>query len=135
MASLVDQQLGNYRLKLLIGQGGFADVYLAEHLHLGTQAAIKILQVRLDEASVAQFRTEARTVAGLIHPHIVRILDFGVENSIPFLVMDYAPGGSLRQRCSKGSILPAAAIISYTQQIADALYYAHLKQLIHRDVK
>jgi len=135
MANLVDQQLGNYRLTHLIGQGGFADVYLAEHLHLGTRAAIKVLQVRLGETSVAQFRTEARTVAGLVHPHIVRILDFGVENSIPFLVMDYAPGGSLRQRYPKGTILATTSIISYTQQIAEALHYAHNQQLIHRDVK
>src|SRR6266536_5767592 len=135
MANLVDQQLGNYRLTHLIGQGGFADVYLAEHLHLGTRAAIKVLQVRLGETSVAQFRTEARTVAGLVHPHIVRILDFGVENSIPFLVMDYAPGGSLRQRYPKGTILATTSIVSYTQQMAEALHYAHNQQLIHRDVK
>jgi|GEM_PF-3285765 serine/threonine protein kinase len=135
MTNLVDQQLGNYRLTSLIGQGGFADVYLAEHLHLNTRAAIKVLQVRLGETSIEQFRIEARTIASLVHPHIVRVLDFGVEHGIPFLVMDYAPGGSLRQRYPKGTLLPATSIISYAQQIADALQYAHNQHFIHRDVK
>ncbi len=63
MTNLVDQQLGNYRLTSLIGQDGFADVYLAEHLHLNTRAAIKVLQVRLGETSIEQFRIEARTIA------------------------------------------------------------------------
>ena len=98
MTSLVDQRLGNYRLLRLLGQGGFADVYLGEHLHLGTRAAIKVLQMRVRNTDIEQFRTEARTIANLVHPHIVRVLDFGAEQDIPFLVMDYAPGGSLRQR-------------------------------------
>ncbi len=135
MTDLVDQQLGNYRLTSLIGQGGFADVYLAEHLHLNTRAAIKVLQVRLGETSIEQFRIEARTIASLVHPHIVRVLDFGVEHDIPFLVMDYAPGGSLRQRYPKGTMLTGASIVSYTHQIADALQYAHNQHFIHRDVK
>ncbi len=135
MANLVDQRLGNYRLLSLIGQGGFADVYLAEHLHLGTRAAIKVLQMRVGSTDVEQFRTEARTIASLVHPHIVRVLDFGVEQDIPFLVMDYAPGGSLRQRYPKGAILPVASVISYTKQMANALQYAHDQQFIHRDVK
>jgi serine/threonine protein kinase len=134
-ADLVDRQLGNYRLTALIGRGGFADVYLGEHLHLNTRAAIKVLQVRLGETSIEQFRTEARTIASLVHPHIVRVLDFGVEQGIPFLVMDYAPGGSLRRRYPKGTLLTAPSIISYAHQIADALQYAHNQHFIHRDVK
>jgi len=135
MANLVDQRLGNYRLLSLIGQGGFADVYLGEHLHLGTRAAIKVLQMRVGSTQVEQFRTEARTVANLVHPHIVRVLDFGVEQDIPFLVMDYAPGGSLRQHYPEGAVLPPASVISYTKQMAAALQYAHDQHFIHRDVK
>ena len=135
MPNLVDQRLGNYRLVNLIGQGGFADVYLGEHLHLGTRAAIKVLQIRVGSTGIEQFRTEARTIASLIHPHIVRVLDFGVEQDIPFLVMDYAPGGSLRQRYPEGNFLPVASIIAYTKQIASALQYAHDQNFIHRDVK
>src|SRR5438128_1855647 len=95
------QQFGNYRLIHLLGQGGFADVYLAEHIHLGTQAAVKILSMRLTSDNVENFREEARTVARLVHPHIVRVLDFGVESNTPYLAMDYAPNGTLRLRHPK----------------------------------
>src|SRR5450432_763101 len=135
MPNLVDQRLGNYRLINLIGQGGFADVYLGEHLHLGTRAAIKVLQMRVGSTGIEQFRTEARTIASLVHPHIVRVLDFGVQQDIPFLVMDYAPGGSVRQRYPEGSLVPIASVISYTKQIAAALQHAHDQHFIHRDVK
>ncbi len=135
MTSLVDQRLGNYRLLHLLGQGGFADVYLGEHLHLGTRAAIKVLQMRVRNTDIEQFRTEARTIATLVHPHIVRVLDFGVEQDIPFLVMDYAPGGSLRQKYPERTPLPIPYIITYTKQMAAALQYAHDQHFIHRDVK
>ncbi len=90
------QQLGNDRLIRLLGQGSFADVYLSEHSYLKTPAAIKILQMRLVRDDMQGFLNEARTIASLKHPQIVRVLDFGVEGAIPFLVMDYAPLGTLR---------------------------------------
>src|SRR6266702_3092285 len=135
MADLVGQQLGRYHLVRVIGQGGFADVYLGEHIHLNTHAAIKVLQMRLVGSSMEQFRNEARTIASLVHPNIIRVLDFGVENGIPFLIMDYAANGTLRQRHPKGSRLAPATIVPYVKQIAAALQYAHDRRLIHRDVK
>ena len=136
MGDLVGQQLGNYRLRRLLGQGSFADVYLGEHIHLGTQAAIKVLQVRLVENNVQSFLTEARTIAHLIHPYIIRVLDFGVHHNTPFLVMDYAPKGTFRQRFLRlGKPLPPAPLVSYMRQTAAALQYAHDHKLIHRDVK
>src|SRR5213082_458406 len=96
------QQLGNYRLLRQIGQGGFADVYLGEHIHLGTQAAVKVLHTQVASEDIESFRSEARTIAQLEHPNIVRVLEFGLENGIPFLVMSYAPNGNLRQRHEKG---------------------------------
>src|SRR5579859_114466 len=98
MVDRVGQQLGNYRLIRLLGQGGFAQVYLGEHIHLNTQAAVKLLYARLASEDVEKFRNEARMIARLLHPHIVRILDFGVERGAPYLVMDYAPNGTLRHR-------------------------------------
>jgi serine/threonine protein kinase len=135
MENRAGQHIGNYRLVRLLGQGGFANVYLAEHLHLNTQAAIKILQMRLVGNNMEQFRSEAQAIASLVHPHIVRVLDFGVEDGIPFLVMDYAAGGTLRSRHPRGTRLPPDIIVSYVKQVAEALQYAHDKNLIHRDVK
>ncbi len=132
---IIGQQVGNYRLDSLLGHGGFADVYLGTHVYLHTQAAIKILHTELDEEGIEAFRNESLTIAHLIHPHIVRVLDFDVENNNPFLVMDYAPNGSLRQRHPKGNRLPSATIVSYVKQVASALQYAHDQKLIHRDVK
>src|SRR5437588_9576785 len=98
MADRVGQQLGNYRLVQLLGRGGFAEVYLSEHQRLGTQAAIKVLHTQLADEDVDGFLKEARAIARLEHPHIVRVLDFDVEQGTPFLVMSYAPNGTLRQR-------------------------------------
>ena len=135
MVDRIGQQLGNYRLIRLLGQGGFADVYLAEHTFLSTQAAIKLLHTRLTGDELQAFLNEARTIAHLIHPNIVRVLEYGVENGMPYLVMDYAPGGTLRQRHPRGTALPLPLIVSYVRQVAAALQYAHNQKLIHRDVK
>lgn len=129
------QQLGNYRLLRLLAEGGFAEVYLGEHIHLNRYAAIKIVNTQLSSAELEKFREEARIVARLRHPHIVSILDFDVENDTPFLVMDYAPNGTLRKRHSKGTILAPTTILSYLTQITNALQYAHDARLIHRDIK
>ena len=135
MADRVDQQLGHYRLIRHLGRGGFADVYLGEHLYLNTKAAIKVLQTRLSGSDLPGFLKEARTIAGLSHPHIIRVLDFGLEDETPFLVMEYAPNGTLRQRYPKGTRLPLTTILPLVKQVAEALQYAHDQRLVHRDVK
>ncbi|HET8846149.1 MAG TPA: FHA domain-containing serine/threonine-protein kinase, partial [Ktedonobacteraceae bacterium] len=137
MAAPIGQQLGNYRLTGLLGQGGFADIYLGEHIHLGTSAAIKVLRTQLSSEDVADFRTEARTIAHLVHPNIIQVLDFGVAETsgTPFLVMAYAPNGTLRQRHQRGQIVPPTSIVAYIKQVASALQYAHNQKVIHRDIK
>ena len=133
--SLIGQHLGSYRLLHFIGAGGFAEVYLGEHLYLGTQVAIKMLHTQLANSDIDTFRREAHTIARLQHPYIIRILDFNVEDATPFLVMDYAAGGTMRERYPKGTTVPLPIIVSSTEQIADALQYAHNEKIIHRDVK
>lgn len=135
MENYVGQQLGNYQLMRLLGEGGFAEVYLGEHIYLGTKAAIKVMGMSLAGEDMESFRNEARTIANLLHPNIVRVLEFGVDNGNPYLVMDYAPNGTLRQRHRKGTAVPLVTIIPYVKQIADALQYAHDENLVHRDVK
>lgn len=135
MADLIGQRFGNYRLTTLLGSGGFAEVYLGEHVRLGMQAAIKILHAHLGKEDAEAFQAEARTIAELIHPHIIRVLDFDVENSMPFLVLDYAPEGSLRRRHKRGEQVPLERVVAYASQVADALQYAHDRKHVHRDVK
>ncbi|MFL5696728.1 MAG: protein kinase domain-containing protein [Ktedonobacteraceae bacterium] len=129
------QHLGNYRLMRLLGTGGMASVYLAEHVHLGTHAAIKVLSPRLQRDDLKRFLTEARMIARLEHPYIVRVLEFGVEGDLSFLAMSYAPGGSLRQLHPAGTVLPLDTVVSYVKQVAQALQYAHDQHVIHRDIK
>jgi eukaryotic-like serine/threonine-protein kinase len=135
MSNLVGQRFGNYQLIRLLGRGGFADVYLGEHIHLKTKAALKFIHDELDASTIENFTQEARTIAALRHPHIVRILEFGFEDQQPFFVMDYAQNGTLRARHPHGSRLPLPTIVSYVKQIASALDYVHTNKLIHRDVK
>jgi len=135
MADRTGQQLGHYRLVRLLGRGGFAEVYLGEHLRLKTQAAIKVLYTALEEDDIEGFLREAQTVARLKHPHIVRVFDFDVQEHTPFLVMDYLPNGNVRRSYPKGIALPLETIVSYVNQVASALQYAHDQKLIHRDVK
>src|SRR5215472_7286288 len=135
MADRVGQHVGNYRLAALLGQGGYAEVYLGQHVRLELQAAIKVLHTHLTDQEAEHFQQEAQTIAKLTHSSILRILDYDVQEGVPFLVMDYAPGGSLRRRHPKGSVLPLPQIVSYVKQVAAALQYAHEQKFIHRDVK
>ncbi len=132
MESRKGQYLGHYQLQKLLGQGSFATVYRAKDTHLQRTVAIKILKGRIvDQASRQAFLQEARTVAQLRHPNIVKVLAFDVKDNTPFLVMDWAPNGSLRLT----GVQPLETIIPYVQQAAAGLDYAHNQKLIHRDVK
>jgi serine/threonine protein kinase len=131
----LDKQFGSYRLIKLLGEGGFAEVYLGEHVRTGTQAALKVLATKLVDDEIALFRREAQMMLELDHPNIIHIYDYGMEGRIPFIVMAYASNGSLRQLHPKSTCLPLPTIINYVKQIADGLQYMHNKRLIHRDLK
>ncbi len=129
------QQFGNYRLLHLLAQDPTASVYLGEHIFLKTQAAIKVVQAGLTNEELERFLAEIRVMARLRHPHIIRVLEFGVQAGQPFLVMDYTSTNSLRQLHPKGSFLPPTTILDYVRQIAPALQYAHDEGLLHLNLR
>jgi serine/threonine protein kinase len=131
----IGQQFGNYQLSRLLGHGGFAEVYLGDHVYLKSQAAIKVLTEPLVPGAASKFLNEAQTLMRLTHPHIVRLLDFGIKDQTSYLVMEYAPGGTLRERYRHGEQLPLPTIVKYIKGVAEALQFAHDQHLIHRDVK
>lgn len=139
MPNQVEKQLGNYRLVRPLGWSKFAEVYLAKDISLDTDVAVKVLQIQVAEDELENFSSAARRMTELVHPHIIRVLEVGMEehqkSSTPFLVMEYAPNGTLRQRYPIGARLPLATILSYVKQIAEALHYAHLQKFVHCDVK
>jgi serine/threonine protein kinase len=132
----IGKTFGEYRLLRRLGGGTFGTVYQAEHLHHSSSAAVKVLRMQLTHPKdFRDFINEARLIR-FQHPHIVPVLDFGVNReNVPYLVMEYAPGGTLRDRHRRGERLPLSLIVSYTEQLASALYYAHQRRVIHRDVK
>jgi predicted ATPase/DNA-binding CsgD family transcriptional regulator len=132
---LVGRHVGNYLLSSLIGRGMLADVYLGMHKYQNTWAAIKVLHDHVDQQTLDSFLTGARHLSHLVHPHIIRLLEFGVEDRLPYLVMDYSPGGNLRQLHPSGIVVPLHTVISYAMAIASALQYAHDQHVLHRNLK
>ncbi|HEX7616151.1 MAG TPA: serine/threonine-protein kinase, partial [Thermoanaerobaculia bacterium] len=136
MTPAAGRTLGRYRLDELLGRGGMAEVFRATDTKLARTVAVKvILQTHAaEEHFLERFLREARMVASLEHPNILPIYDFGEENGVPFLVMPYLPGGSLRDRLKAGPV-PLAVASAWIAQLADALDAAHAAGVLHRDVK
>jgi serine/threonine protein kinase/ABC-type branched-subunit amino acid transport system substrate-binding protein len=135
MINRIGQQFGNYRLMSFLGSGGFADMYLGVHIRQGTTAAVKILRAEVTGNDRDSLLQDARTLASLQHPHIIGLLEYGVQGTTPYVAMDYAPGGTLRERHPRGTRLPCDVIVPYAMQVADALHYAHSRRVIHCDIK
>ncbi|MFO0825774.1 MAG: serine/threonine-protein kinase [Gemmataceae bacterium] len=130
--------LGPYRILDQIGSGGMGHVFLAEHEHMRRRVAVKVLPPRLalDKVMVERFYREARAVAALDHPNIIRAHDVACDRTTHYLVMEYVEGRSLAQRlaASQGPI-PIGEACSYILQAAAALQHAHTKGVVHRDIK
>jgi len=138
---VLSQQLSGQGFKIirLLGAGGMGMVYLANDTILGRQVAIKTLRTdRVEARARAQwlrvFRREAVTMAQLNHPNILTILDFGVEDDIPFLVMVYLKGEPLNVTLGEGP-LEISRTLDLVRKLADALRHAHDHGVIHRDLK
>ena len=116
----INQQLDKYRLIRLLGQSGSSEVYLGEHKELRVPIAIKMLPGRFTKSHLEKFLAQAHTLTRLEHPHIVRVLDFGIVDDRPYLIMAYMPHGTLRQRHPKGTRVLLETIIFYVKQTASA---------------
>ncbi len=130
--------LGNrYRLVAALGSGASAHVFLAEDMVLQRRVAVKVLQPALarDEAFLRRFRAEARSVAALNHPHVLRVFDWGEGEDGPYLVLEYLEGGSLFDMLARGQRLSPGQAARVGAQASDGLAYAHARGIVHRDVK
>jgi serine/threonine-protein kinase len=128
---------GEYSLQRELGRGGMGIVYLARDVQLDRDVAIKVLPSHLarTEASRERFLREARTAAGLSHPHIVPIHRVGESAGFVYFVMSYVEGETLGERLRREGPLPAADATRVLREVAWALAYAHGRGIVHRDVK
>ena len=129
---------GRYRILKQIGRGGMADVYLAKDLILdGEEVAVKVLRTnyQTDPIAVARFQREARAMADLDHPHIVRITDIGEEDGQQYLAMEYVAGLDLKRYIKEHHPLSNEEAVRIMGQILLAMRLAHAKGIIHRDLK
>jgi serine/threonine protein kinase len=135
----VGEIIANYRLVEELARGSFGCVYRATHTVLVTRiVAIKVMYGHLQSQQERDsFFQEARILEVLQHPHILPILDVGIQEKTPYLITVYAPGGSLRQHLNRqaGKPLPLDEALAILAQIAQALDYAHQQNVIHRDLK
>jgi len=133
---MIGQTLGHYRIVERVGEGGMGVVYRAHDIHLERDVALKVLLAGTvgDTDARQRFRHEARALSRLNHPNIATVHDFDAQDGIDFLVMEYLPGGSLRDRLARGP-LPEGEALELGAQVADGLAAAHAAGVVHRDLK
>ena len=134
----IGTRLGHYRILALLGRGGMADVYRAEDERLGREVALKAVppEFARDPERIERFEREVRAAAGLTHPNIVTVYEFGQGEGQHFYTMELMPGGDLKARIREHPDgMPAAEAVSVAAVVARALDYAHKRGFVHRDVK
>jgi eukaryotic-like serine/threonine-protein kinase len=125
---------GRYRLGDPLGRGGMADVYSADDLSLDRRVAVKRYRSGAHGVGLRRFMGEAELLARLAHPGLLTVFDVGHDGERPFLVLQLAPGGTLRDRLDRGP-LPPAMVAQLGAQLAEVLAYVHANDIVHRDVK
>ncbi|GCF08438.1 serine/threonine-protein kinase [Dictyobacter arantiisoli] len=140
--NLIGRTLGTCTLQKLIGRGGMGAVYLAQQERPSRKVAVKILRSdlgNLDQVEtqefLARFRREANVIARLEHMNIMPLYEYGEEDGLAYLVMPYLSGGSLSALLQSEGPLPLPQVMTYMDQAASALDYAHAQGVIHRDLK
>lgn len=127
---------GRYRITQQLGEGGMGLVYRGERVELGRPVAIKFLHSPYAHSArfVARFQREARAMSKLSHPYCVSVLDFGVHDNAPYIVMDFVTGDTLREVMDEGRI-PARRALDILRQLLAGLSHAHGQGVVHRDIK
>ena len=135
----IGKQIGEYRLRSILGQGSFGKVYLGDHVDTRKPpAAVKVLSIPLDRPEANQFFAEVQALERLKHDHIIKIYKYGledIEHRYPYLALEYAHHGALDAIHPDGTRLPSRQIAEYLDQLAPPLDYAHSQQFMHRDLK
>jgi len=139
MTNLIGQSLGRYHILEQLGEGGMATVYKAYDTRLEADVAVKVIRTErlapeILHRAMRRFEREAKALAQLNHPNIVKVLDYGEYEGQPYLVMSYLPGGTLKNKM-KGKPMPWQEAVNLLIPIARGLEYAHKRGTIHRDVK
>ena len=138
---LIGTTIGKYVIVESLGRGGMAEVYLAYQASLERYVAIKLMHTFLadEQDFLTRFQREARAMASLNHRNIVGVYDFDVQDGDYYIVMEYVPGGTLKQRleslAKEGEKLPLSESTRVALEVADALSYAHGRGMVHRDIK
>ncbi len=134
--SLIGRTVAGYTIRRAVGEGGTAQVYLAEHTERG-RVALKVLRPRLasDPVAIKRFLREAEFGARVIHPNVVRTFEFGETDGVQYLALEWADGEPLETFITKAGKLTPPVAAHIVQQIGAALQEAHSKGIIHRDLK
>ncbi|MHC4778770.1 MAG: protein kinase domain-containing protein [Planctomycetota bacterium] len=135
--SLIGKVVDDYRIESKLGEGGMSKVYLARHIGLDKQIALKMLPVssRTSEPMKERFIREARIVARLTHPNIVQVFDVGEEKAHLFLAMEFVDGETMENIMTDRKVLPVQEATGIVYEVAKALEAAHAENIIHRDIK
>lgn len=129
------KRIGRWVLEAPLGDGGLATLHRGRHEETGDEVAVKILKPNADVVLTDRFRREAETIARLDHPNVVRIVDFGVEGSTPFMALELLRGDSLQAVIAREGALPTKRAATIADQILAALVRCHDHDIVHRDVK
>ncbi|HKO15330.1 MAG TPA: serine/threonine-protein kinase [Gemmatimonadaceae bacterium] len=126
-----------YHMLKRIGEGGMGRVYLAEHVKMNRQCAVKVMSGALlnDAESAQRFAREASNAARIIHPNVAAVFDYGESEGVVYLVMEYVEGESLTRIMEREAPLPPARAVELARQVAEALVTAHEMAIVHRDLK